>query len=55
METVSFTRMDQGTAEDYAILDRELIPYTEQRRRELPGAVLHMLAEMECKRMRPKR
>jgi predicted HD phosphohydrolase len=47
MNTVSFTRMDEGTAEDYALLDRELVPYVEQRRRELPGAVLRMINEQK--------
>ena len=45
METVGFTRMDEGTAEDYAILDRALIPYAEQCRREMPGVLLRMLEE----------
>lgn len=47
MATVSFTSMDQGTAEEYALLDRELAPYAEQRRRELPGAVLQMLEDQK--------
>jgi predicted HD phosphohydrolase len=43
MDTVSFTRMDQGTSEDYGLLDRELDTHRKEMLAELPEALLAML------------
>jgi predicted HD phosphohydrolase len=51
MDTVSFTRMDQGTAEDYALLDKELAVYQEQMRVEIPDMILRMLNEQRGNKM----
>jgi predicted HD phosphohydrolase len=43
MDTVTFTRMDQGTADDYALLDRELAVHQKQMLAEMPEIMLRML------------
>ncbi len=43
MDAVSFTRMDQGTAEDYALLDRELEGHQKNMLAEIPEVLLRML------------
>jgi predicted HD phosphohydrolase len=43
METVSFTRMDQGTKEDYALLERLCTPH---KRQTLVDNVLGLLGQM---------
>jgi len=45
MDIVGFTRMADGTAEDYALLDRELLPYAEKVLAELPGYMTKLLHE----------
>jgi predicted HD phosphohydrolase len=45
METVGFTRMDEGTAKDYALLDRALSNYQRDIQAKLPDAILRMLRE----------
>ena len=43
MSVVSFTRMDEGTTEDYALLDR----YEREHVAELPDRILDALRELE--------
>jgi predicted HD phosphohydrolase len=43
MDVVSFTRMDAGTAEDYALLARKLAPHVAEMRARLPGFVLDLV------------
>jgi predicted HD phosphohydrolase len=45
VETVDFTRMDEGTAKDYALLDRALSNYQRDIQAKLPDAILKMLRE----------
>jgi predicted HD phosphohydrolase len=44
METVAFTRMDQGTAEEYALVGRL---YREHKQETLADNVLGLLKQME--------
>src|SRR5262249_36730548 len=45
MDIVSFTRMADGTAEEYALLDRELAPYAAKVQAELPRYMARLLHE----------
>jgi predicted HD phosphohydrolase len=45
MDVVSFTRMADGTAEEYAFLDQQLAPYAEQVRSEFPKYMAKLLHE----------
>ncbi len=45
MDTISFTRMADGTAEEYAFLDRVLEGYLAEARARLPQAMIKLLGE----------
>jgi predicted HD phosphohydrolase len=45
MDVVSFTRMADGTKEEYALLDRELAPYAAQVKAEFPNYMTKLLHE----------
>lgn len=47
MEVVSFSRMDQGTAEEYRFLERELASHANDVRAKLPGVALKFLKEQQ--------
>jgi predicted HD phosphohydrolase len=45
MDVISFTRMADGTAEEYRFLDRQLAPHIARMRSELPRFALKLLRE----------
>jgi predicted HD phosphohydrolase len=47
MNVVSFTRMADGTAEEYAFLDRELMPHAAKTLAELPKYMSKLLHEQQ--------
>jgi predicted HD phosphohydrolase len=51
METIAFTRMDQGTAEDYALLDRELDLVQRTTIAEMPNMLMRLLGKQRGNKM----
>jgi len=47
MEVVNFINMADGTAEEYALLDRELAPYAAEQLAKLPGYMATLLHEQQ--------
>ena len=47
MDIVSFSRMDQGTAEEYRFLEGELANHARDVRAKLPGVALKFLREQQ--------
>jgi hypothetical protein len=45
MKVVSFSRMDQGTAEEYGFLEDELANHARDVRANLPGVALKFLKD----------